>query len=156
MIRKTIRRFNGKMGVHTAARSEIARVLVCFDHVAQLHQKRASRQGVNGCKISCNRLHCSPHPARLITADHMMSSIGDRHLNLRYRSRFEPPPSKRVGRDLIEKLITRTFCHCCTGNVATRGIDGYKADAGAGSMGAPRFVRIIGKRGANCHSFCGR
>ena len=67
----------------------------------------------------------------------MMSSIGDRHLHLRYRSRFEPPPSKRVGRNLIEKLITRTFRHCCTGNIASCGIDGYKADAVASSMGAP-------------------
>ena len=35
MIRKTIRRFNGKMGVRTAARSEIARVLVRLDHIAR-------------------------------------------------------------------------------------------------------------------------
>jgi len=35
VIRKTIRRFNGKMGVRTAARSEIARVLVRLDHIAR-------------------------------------------------------------------------------------------------------------------------
>jgi hypothetical protein len=76
------------------------------------------------CKIKCGHrdgLHWSPHPARHTTGEQMMSSISDWYLNLRYRTRFEPPPSKRVGRDLVEKRITRAFRHCCTGNVAAEG-----------------------------------
>ena len=86
----------------------------------------------------------------------MMSSVGDGYLNLRYRPRFEPPLSQRVGRDLIEKSIAGAFRHCCAGNVAARGIDGHDANAAASNMGTPRFVWIIGKRGANRQTFCGR
>jgi hypothetical protein len=38
------------MGVHTAARSEIARVLVRLDYVASFHRKRESQGDVNGCE----------------------------------------------------------------------------------------------------------
>jgi hypothetical protein len=86
----------------------------------------------------------------------MMSSIGDRHLNLRYRSRFEPPLCKRVGRHLIENRITCALCHHRAGNPAAPPIDQHNADTAASNMGVLRLVRIIGKRGANCHSFCSR
>src|SRR5215469_12863755 len=69
----------------------------------------------------------------------MMSSVGDGYLNLRYRPRFEPPFFQRVDRDLIEKRIAGAFRHCCTGNVAARGIDGHNANAAASNMGTPRM-----------------
>jgi hypothetical protein len=37
---------------------ELARVLVRFDHVAQIHRKRDARLDVTGCRTSRNRLHC--------------------------------------------------------------------------------------------------
>jgi hypothetical protein len=56
VIRKTIRRFNGKMGVHTAARSEIARVLMRLNHVASFIEytdDSIMRTAVKLCVADC-------------------------------------------------------------------------------------------------------
>ena len=98
-------------------------------------------------------LACVEIIAKLFGLRSIISSIDDGHLNVRYCSRFESPLSKRIGSDLIEKRIADAFHHCCAGNIAVRGIDSHNANAAASNMGTPRFVRIIGKRGANCEIF---
>jgi hypothetical protein len=77
-----------------------------------------------------------------------MSLIADWHLNLRHRSRFEPPLPKRVGRDFIKNCTTRALCHQRIGNPAARCIDQHNTDTVANSMGAPSFVLVLGKSGA--------
>jgi hypothetical protein len=49
----------------------------------------------------------------------MMSSISDWYLNLRYRTRFQPPPSKRVGERFWVEIVQRD------GDLFTGRVDSY-------------------------------
>jgi len=82
--------------------------------------------------------------------------VADRHSDLRYRSGFEPPLSKSIGRALIENRITAALLHGRIGYFAARGINRYNANPVAGDMVVLRLVGVHGERAANDHSFCRR
>src|SRR5437762_14392624 len=97
--------------------------------------KRIILEGVFGRNRDVYYYRRRPVPS-IWEEKNMVSVIGDRHSNLRHRSRFEAPPFKSIGRDFIENPVAGACRHRRTGNFAACVIKEHYANAIAMYLGS--------------------